>query len=204
LQPDDLLRRPDYLAAVKNVEGATQRYRAANKNFYPSLDAYFNYGFDYLTDNPVTSSTANSIIVPGTQETWTAKISLSIPIWDQGVILSRSQTALLNKKKAEIEKENIERTAQTQYDSLQTLFESSLESTANRIQTFSEAEQLLTASKRRFQNGIMSVNDLILDNRQLYDTKLLLIQGWFDVHSNFVDLCHAKNLGLADCISLLR
>lgn len=204
LQPDDLLRRPDYLAAVKNVEGATQRYRAASKNFYPSLDAYFNYGFDYLTDNAVTSSTANSIIVPGTQETWTAKISLSIPIWDQGVIFSRSQTALLNKKKAEIEKENIERTAQTQYDSLQTLFESSLESTANRIQTFSEAEQLLNASKRRFQNGIMSVNDLILDNRQLYDTKLLLIQGWFDVHSNFVDLCHAKNLGLADCIALLR
>lgn len=204
LSQDDLFQRPDYLAAVKSVEAADQRHKAAKKGFLPSLDVTFNYGFDFVQEGNTVNSTNSSILVPGSQETWLAKVSLTIPIWDQGMILSRTQTTFANKQKAELEKENIERTAKEQYSSFQILFEDSVTSLKERLKTFEAAKKLFLSSEQRFQNGMMSVNDLILDQKQFYDTQLLLVQGWFDVHTNFVNLCHAKNLGLADCMSILK
>lgn len=204
LNHDDLFQRPDYLAAVQSIEAADQRYQAAKRGFFPSLDATFNYGFDFVQEGSTVNSTSTSILVPGSQETWLAKVSLTIPIWDQGVLLSHAQTAFLNRQKAELEKEKIERTASEQYASFQTLFEDSFLSVQQRLKTFEQAKTLFVSSEQRFQNGIMSVNDLILDQKQFYDTQLLLVQGWFDVHSNFVDLCHAKNLSLPDCLTMMK
>lgn len=203
LTKDDLQKRPDYVAAVRMQEVAHQRHLAAQKEYLPSLDASVSYGFDYVENNSTVSSSGASILFPGSQETWLAKLSLSIPLWDKGLTLSRSQSTFYAEKKAELDRRQIEQQAQEQYESLQPLFENALHSIKERLNTDQQAKNLFAGSQKRFQQGMLSVNDLITDQQMFYNTELLVIQGWLDAHSYFMDLCHAKNLSVGQCLQTI-
>ena len=53
---------------------------------------------------------------------------------------------------------------------------------------------------KRFRAGRISANDLILDQNRVFDSELLAIEGWGDLHLNLSKFCHSIGMLVSECL----
>ncbi|MEZ4752171.1 MAG: efflux RND transporter permease subunit [Bdellovibrionota bacterium] len=185
---DQLKKRPDWQAAEHRLEASEYYADETFGNILPSLDLSGSYGYQ------------KSFSGSGEGSTWSAGISLSIPLFDGLSRLSTHREKVYLKSAAEWGLENTRRQAKSEWESAKGAFTIALETAKVRDQTVQIAEKLYNANLQRFQRGLTNVNDLILDQDRLFNAELLRVSGWANAHLSFTQLCHATGKRLADCL----
>lgn len=185
---DQLKTRPDWQAAEHRLLAAEYYANETFGKIFPSLDLAGSYGYQ------------KSYSGSGEGSTWSAGISLSIPLFDGLSRLSTHREKVYLKTAAEWGLENTRRQAKSEWESAKGAFTIALETAKVREKTVQVAEKLYQANLQRFQRGLTNVNDLILDQDRLFNAELLRVSGWANAHLSFTQLCHATGKRLADCL----
>jgi outer membrane protein TolC len=183
----DLKNRPDWRAAERAREAAEARRSENWGKFLPSLDAEFSYGHQH------------DLIVNQGGKQWSGGIKLSIPLFDRLDRFGDYRAQIHTEKIAELEAERIRRNAASQWQAVDSTLRTAIDSARSRERTLRSSERLYEDNLLRFQQGRVSVNDLVLDQERLYDSELLAIRGWASVHVLLSDWCHAQGLRLPAC-----
>jgi outer membrane protein TolC len=168
--------RPDWLAVSEDISAQHHRSQALSRSLLPSLDLSLNYG--------------RSDVNFGDNHSFTTALTLSIPLLSGLADYSKYRIQLAAEQQALLNMENMKRAAPAKIGALQFKFNTALKSALGREKTLTVSRQLLEDNMQRFRLGRVSVNDIALDQRRLFQSELLAIAGWNSAHSVYVDLCH--------------
>jgi outer membrane protein TolC len=182
-----LTDRPDWIAAKRRIDGVEERIKERWGMMLPSLDAQFSYG--YLNDVTAGNRGPN----------WAGSITLTIPLFDRLASYGEYQSHIAHRVISEAAFEQVKRQAKNDFQAAKSAFQISLESAKDRDKTLTTSRRLYQDNLLRFRSGLVSANDLIVDQRRLFATELNAIKGWGAVHVNFSNLCHALGKTIEDC-----
>ncbi len=184
-----LANRPDWRSAEAKVKGARERQSQDLAQALPSLDFNFGYGLYH------TSSMGQTVSGPELS----MAVVLTIPLFDRltnyGAYVSQVQTVSL----AELDLEKTRRQAKADWESARGALEISLQTARDRDHTLEISRQLYQDNLLRFQKGLVSANDVSIDQGRLFQSERLDLQGWSAAHGNFVRLCNALGRRVKDC-----
>ncbi len=186
----DLSQRPDWLAAEARVESADQRAKEAFGDMLPRLDARASYG--YFSNE--------TLGVRTTGPAWTAGLTLSVPLFDRLVGYGKYESQIHNRGIAQAELETVKRAAKQDWDSSRATLILSLDTALAREKTLGLARKLYAANLERFNRGILSANDFLIDQDRLYQTETNALKGWAAAHNDFQRLCQAAGRRLSQCL----
>jgi outer membrane protein TolC len=182
----DLSHRPDWRAAKKTVEAASDRLTQSWGKMFPSLDFSFSYGFgedEYSGQN-------------GPE--YSAMLTLTIPLFDRLANYGQYRSQVYTQSNAELELEQTKRQAKSEWEASQRSFLISLDSAKARDKTVETSKRLYETNLKRFRAGFVSANDLAFDQDRLYNSQLFAIRGWASVHTYFTNRSHALGLRVSD------
>lgn len=185
--PDRLKLRPDWRAA--ELAAAAADYRTDEKlgKVYPSLDFSFSYGYGQRD--------SSSQIGPS----WEGRLSLTVPLFDNLTNYSEYRAQHHAKRRAEVSLEQTRRTALSEYESANVAYDTSVASAKSRDETLVTARKLYKDNVIRFQKGLVSANDLTVDQNRLANTELFAVKGWAAAHLAYTKLCHSLGYRMKDC-----
>lgn len=186
--PEDRLKeRPDWQAAELSL--AAQNYRADEKlgKVYPSLDLGFSYGYGQRY--------AGEKIGPS----WEGRLSLTIPLFDKLENYSAYEAQVHAKRGSEVALEQVRRNALSEWNSSKAAYQYSVATAQSRDQTVITARKLYKDNVTRFQKGLVSANDLTVDQDRLAETELFAVKGWASAHLALTKFCHSAGFRLQDC-----
>lgn len=189
-----LSHRPDWRAAQARVDAEDSRLARSWRLLGPSLDGQFTYGY-YYGDS---TGPANQPGPFGGAQ-WAGTISVTLPFFDRLSLYSNARAQGFVKSEAEIALEQVHRDARSDWTSSRQTFVTALGSAQVRDQTLSVSRRIYQDTLARFKNGRINADDLVLEQRRLYDSELLAVRGWAAVHVAFSQLCKAQGLKLGDC-----
>ena len=154
-------------ARVTALDKGLQDYAA---RWLPSLDANVAYNVtrDYQPDF--------------TGRGWTGAFVLNVPLFDRLVARSDYADQVQQKAIAETNLTARDRAVLADYADARAGFAAALASAKARETTLAKARALYERSLKGFRSGVLSANDLSLDEARLTDTELFVVQGWAAVH----------------------
>lgn len=182
---------PEILALEQRLSARRADVEAARAKRYPSLD------FDASYSHSRSLSQAD-----GKRTPWQLGISLSVPLFDRFSAQSATHVAMENVTELRLEKEAAELRNGENLQIASLNFKNALASLRSREKALNGSRKLYQFSLERFEKGVLSVNDLSVDESRLYDAELLVLNAMQTVHQSFVELCHAKGQRLSLCLSL--
>lgn len=188
-----LSARPDWKASEEKVAAAKQRKNQAWGVVLPSLDLSFSYGY-FQNDQKTLGTQFNG-------PEWQGKLALTIPLFDRLENYGQYRSLVHAEAAAEGELERTRRQAKIEYDSAKGSLQISVQTARLRDQTLTTSRKLYRDNLARFRKGLISANDLIIDQERLTDSQLNAIRGWAQVHTSFSRLCHAMGERVATCLS---
>ncbi len=191
---DLLSRRPDWRAAQARVDAEDSRLSRDWRLLGPSLDGQFTYGY-YYGDNSGPANQPGPF--GGTQ--WQGTLSVTLPFFDRLSLYSNARAQAFVKSEAEIALEQVHRDALSDWTSSRQTFLTALGSAQVRDRTLEVSRRLYQDTLARFKNGRINADDLVLEQRRLYDSELSAVRGWAAVHVAYSQLCKAQGLRLGDC-----
>jgi outer membrane protein TolC len=189
-----LSRRPDWRAAEAHVEAEDRRLSSDWRLLLPSLDAQVTYGYYF-----------NGLYGPALQQgqfgssQWQSAFIVNFPFFDRLTLYSNAKAQAFVKSAAEASFEQVRRDAKSEWDSARQSFDTSLSSARVRDKTLATSRKVYQDNLRRFQNGRINANDLVLDQARLLESELFAVQGWATVHLAYSRLCKAQGFRLQDC-----
>jgi outer membrane protein TolC len=188
--PDTALsKRPDWRSAEAKVKGTRERQTQNLAQVLPSLDFNFSYGLYH------TETLGQTVSGPELS----AAVVLSVPLFDRlsnyGNYAAQIQAVSL----AELDLEKVRRTARAQWEQAKGALEISLQTARDRDRTLEISRQLYQDNLMRFQKGLVTANDVSIDQARLFQSERLDLQGWNAAHGNFVRLCNALGRRIKDC-----
>lgn len=189
-----LSKRPDWVAAEAKVSAEDSRLSRDWRLLSPSLDGQFTYGY-YSSDQ--TSGYGETGIYGGPQ--WQGTLQVQFPLFDHLVLYSNARAQAFVKGQAEIAFEQVRRDARSEWDSARQTFAITLGSAQVRDKTLAISRKLYQDNLQRLRGGRINADDLVLEQRRLYESELLAVQGWAAVHLAYSKLCKAQGLRLQDC-----
>lgn len=160
--------------------------------FLPSLDAGFAWG-NYRTDASQTGWPGSGVMG------WSASLTLQLPFFDRAVTYANLKTQSAKSEQAQSRLEQTERDTFAAWGSAKQEFIEALNSAAARDRNLILSRRIYQDNLRRFKAGRVSVNDLAIDQRRLFDTELNSVQGWAAAHSAFARLCHQSGASIKNC-----
>jgi len=185
----DYQQRPDWLAASEKVAAARSRRNEALGKLFPSLDLGLTYGY-YVN--------RGGMDVTGTE--WRGQIGVSIPIFDKFENLGSYRASMETEKIAEWQREKIKRVAKNELDSLAKSYDIAIATAQLRDKTMATSRRVYKDNLARFKRGLVSANDLFLDQDRLLDSQVNQIRGWASAHTTFAKLCQAAGRRLDACL----
>lgn len=188
-----LKTRPDWLAGMHRVEAARQRKNQALGVVFPSLDFSLNYGI-FQTELPTGSPSISAA-------EWKAIVSLSVPLFDRLENFGQYRALVHAETRAEAELEKVRRHARIEFDTAKGNLAVAIETAKLRDKTLTTAKKLYRDNLARFRKGLISANELIIDQERLTDSQLNAIRGWAQAHLSFSRLCHALGDRLSTCLT---
>jgi outer membrane protein TolC len=154
----------------------------------PSLDLSLTYGsqkniltnFDWLPQ-------------------WTSALTLTIPLFNRLENYTAYRLAAESKLRTDLDLQRAERELKAQWKTSETNFRVQLASALTREQTLKISNNLYQDNLRRFQAGRTNANDLFNDQERLFQSELLVVQGWRSAHESYIKLCHALGQLVGEC-----
>jgi multidrug efflux system outer membrane protein len=184
-----LTERPDWAAAQAKLNASEFRLGHNYLQLLPSLDASFTYGYyRYDFDAGIPNGTA-----------WQGAFVISLPIFDRLVTLSNARAESHLVRQAELQRTEVERSAESQVSSARMSLIRAVKSAGERESTLSKSVNLYQDSLRRFQNGRSDTNEMLLDQTRALDTELLAISGWSEAHLALSRFCHSLGKRVSEC-----
>ncbi len=187
---DSQLRaRPDWQAAEQKVKASDLRASEGWGKIFPSLDLNLTYGY-YDTYSDGTGTRGPS---------FTGGVTLTIPLFDRLANLSTYQVKVQQKAAAELELEKVRRLARSESTAGHSTLDISLDTARSRERNLETSRKLYQDNLKRFLQGMVTANDLIIDQERLFQSELFAIKGWAVVHTSVAKLCHAYGKRLEEC-----
>lgn len=194
----DLRSRPDVSAGSEKVAAARSRKNEALGKLFPSLDLGMNYGYYVNSGAPTEIGVGPDI--SGTE--WSGKIALTIPLFDRFENLGTYRASIESVRMAEWDLEKTKRAAKSEVDSTKKTFQVAVATAQLRDKTMIVSRRVYTDNLARFKRGLVSANDLFLDQDRLLDSQLNQIRGWAGAHTAFAKLCQATGKHLEECLDI--
>lgn len=190
LQGVDLSKRPERLALAEKVKALESGLTVAKAKVMPSLDLSVDYGL-----GKAVAPEASAV-----RRQWTGELTLSVPLFDGFVARSAFEEQAKLKQLAELDLAVKERELKSELDEVQAGFAAALKSAKAREVALKSAKTLYEHSLKGFRSGVLSANDLILDQGRVYDTELNALKGWSTVHRYLARLCRVAGRALTECV----
>lgn len=170
--------------STRSLEIGLDEIRARQR---PSLDATVGY-------------TVARQVEPDLQvKQLTGTLSLTVPLFDRFAARADYEEQSHRQQIAALGLAEKDRDLRAAWDEARTALITSLKSAQARDKTLAAARALYGRSLNGFRAGILSANDLTLDQSRLYETELNAVRGWADVHRYLARLCRGVGRRLADC-----
>lgn len=181
----ELKNVPEWRAAEARFEAENERKNRNFRQIFPSIDGSFAYGY---TNSLGSGSTS-----------WTGILGVTVPLFDQLSNYSNYRAQVYTAQISENKLEQTARDARAEWSAATQSFEISLSSAQARDRTANLARTLYEDSMRRFRAGRMNANELVVEQKRVFDSELYAIRGWNATHLAFTRLCHARGLRVAVC-----
>jgi outer membrane protein TolC len=179
---------PAIKAAALEVKEQEALVVAARARQRPSVD---------LTAG-ISSQLSNSSLSPPQAQ---AGISLSVPIFDRFEGASSTQAAIHLKQAAAANLEAQSRENVRAFNAARIALKAALLTIQTHERLLVAASSLYRDNLARFERGLVSVNELTLDQNRLLSAELAVSQSWRAVHEHLFDLCHAMGKGIKACLN---
>ncbi len=179
--------RPDLMAARFQKDGIEERKSQLKTKFLPSLDLSFKYGYEiqgFRSQNPVGGND------------WSAMATLSIPIFDRLENYGTYRAQVETLKQAELNLEKTSRSALIDVEQARNAFNTASRTVQLRDKNMIASEKIYQSQTVRFQKGLLSANDLALEQDRYIEAQLLAIKGWSTAHQARVRLIHSVGQSL--------
>ena len=189
VQGVDLAERPDRQALAARVAALDAGLASARSKYLPSLDLSADYSLVQPTrPEPVDRFTQ-----------WSGALTLSVPLFDGFSARGAYQEQAKAKQIAELHLAAKDRALRAELDQVQAAFAAALKSAKSREVALKSAKTLYEHSLKGFRSGVLSANDLILDQGRVFDTELNALKGWSAVHRYLARLCRVSGRALTEC-----
>lgn len=188
---------PRFRAASASLLAANAKTRQLWAAQAPSLD------LNIATQRPLSDAAIEWQDRSGQPQS-TMTLALTVPIL-QGLGPSsayRSQQANTNAEELRLEK--LRRDLGLELERQQASLRISWQSLQQRKRIVASARELYEAGLRRFEQGLLSVNELSNDESRLYDYERDLNQALNQFHSSLVGYCQAYGWTLAPCLDRIQ
>ncbi len=190
VQGVDLARRPDRQALAARVTALDAGLASARSKYLPSLDL----SADYSLVQPTRPEPAADQFTQ-----WSGALTLSVPLFDGFSARGAYEEQAKAKQIAELDLAAKDRALRAELDQVQAGFAAALKSAKAREVALKSAKTLYEHSLKGFRSGVLSANDLILDQGRVFDTELNALKGWSTVHRYLARLCRVSGRALAEC-----
>ncbi len=181
----ELETHPFWKSTRYKIQAEESRTQRANRLMFPSLDGNLSYGY------------YSNLGIKG--PAWSVGVTLTLPFFDQLNQYSNYKLQSYFQMEKETLYERTPKELQIEFENAQKNFEILNTTTFSRTKILETARELYRDNLRRFQLGRASANDLVIDERRVFDSELFFIQGVAELHLAFVRLCHAMGKRVRAC-----
>lgn len=198
-----LLLRPDYLAAAYTVTSAEENVRYAKLARFPVLSAgasdNVSRSWDYTHSSIVTKGFPNTVNTNGYDNTKQLGLSLSVPIYDQGLTNYNVAVAASQLDQA---KASLQQTKLTVEADVRTALANLISARANLVQAVSarqSAQVSLDATQAQYKVGAATILNLVTAEANLSTATASYISGLYGVKTaeqNYLYATGASDLQL--------
>lgn len=182
----DVSAHPSLRAAEKGLRMEEARESAAWASQYPTLDAQASVGRS-LDGRPVDEGATQFFL------------SLTVPIFDRAVSSSQYSSQVERRLAADQNVAAVKRGLAVSLDQSRAALKENLEIVSTYSELIGSAQQLYQDAVHRFERGLVSVNDLSVDEARLYTAERDSVRSWHDLHVNWAAACNAQGLRLRSC-----
>jgi outer membrane protein TolC len=182
--------RPDWKAAQLAEEREGLFARRAFRLMAPSLDASYRYGYY----DGASSATTQPL------HAWTAGLTVSFPLFNRLSDLTAYKTQRLSENIASLNREQVERSARSEWTTARDALVAALRSTQQRDKTLERSRSLYRDNRKRLEGGRVSANELAIDQGRLFSSEQLAIQAWHAAHLAYSQLCHSLGRSVFSCV----
>ena len=116
-------------------------------------------------------------------------ISYSIPLFNNFIDYANYKKAVADKYNQQTKLLNTKRYLEKSFNNQKEILKSSIRTYRLRVQTLKLSQDLYQHTLKQFRNGRLSVNELILDQDRLLQTKILANAGSASLHQSMVQYC---------------
>lgn len=174
--------------AKKKVELSEMTAKRSFRTLLPSLDLTASLGFtDALTEKLNGS-------------TYSAGLELRVPLFDRLQDYGSYRSQVHEKERASVGVVEEQRKLQKDWSTYQSALESSWENALLREKTLQTSNHLFQVNLERFRRGLVSANEIAVDQTRLFNAEKNAIESWAEVHRNLVALCNRAALHYSRCI----
>jgi len=181
---------PKLKAAKQRVQQSEGTIKESWRRMLPSIDASGSYGYQDINGFK--------------GDVWQGGLTLTIPIFNKLTDYGNYRSKVQQKVVSQLSLEQVRRDLRSEWKSAKGFFEISLDSAQQREKTLVISRKLYQDNLRRFRKGLISANDLILDQSRLFQSEQNNTRGWKEVHTGFARICHAEGKRLRLCLAMLQ
>jgi outer membrane protein TolC len=177
---------PSYTVIENRMLANKALSTSLKRSMLPTLDLSVGYGY------------TDTIGVKDYE--WTSLLTLTIPLFnkysDYSSYKTQAARSLVNEYQLIEKKRNIV----SNWTSDKKNFLKSLKTAKNREKTLRISRKLYQDNFKRFRNGKITVNDLLVDQNRLLRSEQLNVHGWHQVHQKFYGYCHSLGKKISSCL----
>ena len=185
--------QPELEAARLEAAQQEQQLTAARARQYPYLD--LRAGLDKRVEGEAG--------VPGFEAgapRASAALVLTVPLFERFESTANYRAAAHTKAAADADLAAQQMASGTSLASAKALLKAALTTVQSREQLLVSARQLYRDNLTRFERGLVTVNEMTLDEGRLYEAELATIRGWKTTHQSVIGLCHALGKDIKGCV----
>lgn len=186
----DVQMRPERQALAARLTALDAGLTSARAKYLPSLDLSADYAFVKPTRPEPREQFAQ----------WSGALTLSVPLFDGFSSRVAYEEQAKAKQIAELDLVALDRALGSELTQVKAAFAASLKSAKAREVALKSAKALYEHSLKGFRSGVLSANDLNLDQGRVYDTELNALRGWSAVHRYLAKLCRVSGRPLTACV----
>lgn len=181
--PED---RPDYQRLKYNLESSQARLKASKLSLLPRVDLshrWSRFGRDRLSNDERT-----------------ALLSVTFPLFEGFRTRASIDQEWASRVNAEYELRSLERKSKVLYREVTENLLRLKETVQERKRTEKLARKLFEDNFKRYQEGRTSVNELLIDQNRLFESKILANRGLYDFHQSLIAFCQSQGMLLSPCL----
>lgn len=182
------VERLEKLILDAQISSLNEQIKQQGAEFLPRLDLNSNYG---IAQDRTNDQFARN---------WTAAFVLTVPLYDRGRDTTLYRDFIYQRQKLELDLETLENRLKYSAQSATTNLVESLKAIQFSESATSKSEGLYNYTLQAFQKGVLSANDLSLEQHRTYESQLNANRAYGHAHRAFVKYCKSQNKSILETI----